>query len=167
MNNNISFTGINSLYIGKKLYSQFGSYPTSYGIKRGNKDYTIISLKCHLNNDKNGTDLDEFRKMLEKCQNHSQAKELQKKLDGNIDLIVKRFDVRDNKDGNISNSNFILNGIDISPNDRKILSLFTYLAALTRKIKTLPGMSAERNKYVDIANKSIHEEAMRFIDNMY
>ena len=57
--------------------------------------------------------------------------------------------------------------MQVAANERKILPLFTYLAALTRKLKTHPVMNDAKDVYVNLTNESIHEEAMKFIDNMY
>ena len=52
----------------------------------------------------------------------------------------------------------------ILANERKILPLFTYFAALTRKLKAHPVMNDAKQVYVDLTNKSVHmkREAMKF-----
>lgn len=64
----ISFTGINNLYIGKKAYSKFGTYlGEDRKLKQGKKFYTEIKMKCNLTNDAQGNDLEDFQKTLSKC----------------------------------------------------------------------------------------------------
>lgn len=167
MENNISFTGINGLYLGKKSARRLGSYVKSDGsFGQAFKYYTHISIKCNLTDDANGLDLTAFKTALKKCKGSFQAKEVAKRSADKIDLLIRRSECTDNIEGKISNSNFELNGIAVHPNDRAVLPLFTYLAALTRKLQKLPETSAERIKYFALANKSVAEEAMRFIDNM-
>ena len=58
----ISFTGINNLYIGKKAYSKFGTYlGEDRKLKQGKKFYTEIKMKCNLTNDAQGNDLEDFQ----------------------------------------------------------------------------------------------------------
>ncbi|MCM1338290.1 MAG: hypothetical protein NC191_01305 [Muribaculaceae bacterium] len=80
-------------------------------------------------------------------------------------MQITRVDVND-KTGDVSFSNFKLNGITIEPNCREVLPLFSFLAKLTRKIQKLPDMSENRINVLKLANKSIHEEAMRFIEDI-
>ena len=150
----------------KNISQKFGTYIDSSGVpKQGNKNYTVMKIKCDLTDSVEGKDLSEFRKALEDC-NCFQAKAVLDKDISTLELITKRCDVND-KYEKVSNSNFFLNGIQIAANERKIMPLFTYLAALTRKLKTHPVMNDAKQVYVDLTNKSVHEEAMRFIDNMY
>ena len=51
--------------------------------------------------------------------------------------------------------------------NEKLCHCLHIFAALTRKLKTHPVMNDAKQVYVDLTNKSVHEEAMRFIDNMY
>jgi len=167
MKNNITFTGINGLYIGKKAADRIGTYINHNGEPAcGKKYYTYITLKCRLTDDANGTDLTNFKKALTKSSGSYQARLLSRTDTGKFDLLVKRCEVFDDAEGKISNSNFELNGISILPNERQVLPLFTYLAALTRKLKAMPDISPERKKYIELTNKSIAEEAVKFIDNM-
>lgn len=166
MENNISFTGINNLFIGKNISQKFGTYIDSSGVpKQGNKNYTVMKIKCDLANDATGKDLSEFRKALVDC-DCFQAKDVLDTDISTLEFITKRCEIKDGYE-NVSNSNFFLNGVQILANERKIMPLFTYLAALTRKLKTHPVMNDAKQVYVDLTNKSVHEEAMRFIDNMY
>lgn len=166
MENNVSFTGINNLFIGKNISQKFGTYITSSGVpKLGNKNYTIMKIKCNLTDDAAGKDLTEFREALERCKCFQADAVLDTDI-GTLNFITKRCDVKDNCE-HVSNSNFFINGVQVAANERKILPLFTYLAALTRKLKTHPVMNDAKDVYVNLTNESIHEEAMKFIDNMY
>lgn len=167
MENNIAFTGINGLYIGRKAADRIGTYVKSNGeLGRGQKYYTHISLKCGLTDDSKGTDLSDFKNALARCRGSYQARLVSRTDTEKIDFLVKRCEVFDESEGKISNSNFELNGVSVLPNDRQVLPLFTYLAALTRKLKAMPDISPERKKYIALTNKSIDEEAIKFIDNM-
>ena len=166
MNNNISFTGINNTYTGKRLYSQIGSYIDNMGkVKRGTKNYNEILIRCNLVDDKSGNDFTDFVRILDKCNKSYQARCIRYNSGEPISLLVKRCTVDENGK-KISNSNFVLNGVNIVPNDRKILPLFSYLAKLTNKIAVLAETSEAQSTLLKIANKSIHEESVRFIDNM-
>lgn len=169
MNNNIAFTGFNSLYLAKKFDTRLGSYVCEDGhIGQGTKKYAKILLKCELSDDLSGADLTEFKSVLNYCADSYQARLVKQKSDNNsIKLLTTRCMVKDERTGNkIFNTNFELNGVEIQPNDRKILPLFTYLAKLTRKLRDLPEISEERVKCLNTVNKGIAEEATKFIDNM-
>lgn len=163
---NITFRGINSLYTGKKAYSQIGSYVTSKGItKTGPKNYEELIVKCRLTNDEAGRHLSDFENALSKSCSSYQARTILQNFTNCLSLGVKRCTVQDNI-GNISNSNFTLNGTNIMPNSRQILPLFTYLAKFTRELAKQPEISASRKELLQKANLSLHEEAVRFIENM-
>ena len=166
MNNNISFTGINNIYTGKKIYSQIGSYVDHLGeVKRGNKNYKEILIRCKLVDDQSGNDFTEFVQALNKSNKSYQARCIERNSEAPISLLVKRCIVNDDAD-KITNSNFVLNDVSIIPNDRTILPLFSYLAKLTNKIAGLAQTTEPQGQLLKTANKSIHEEAVRFIDNM-
>ena len=165
MKDNLTFTGINNVYIGRKIYSRIGSYVDNMGeIKQGKKNYKEILIRCNLADDKYGKDFTDFVQSLDKCNGSYQAMCIPRKSDEPISLLVKRCVAGDAE--KITNSNFVLNGISIMPNDRRVLPLFSYLAHLTKKIAGLVQTSENQAKVLKTANKSIHEEAVKFIDNM-
>jgi len=165
--NNITFTGIKNLYTEKKIYSKFGSYVTNYGdVKQGDKNYKDLLIRCKLTDDSNGKDYTEFWDALHNSSNSYQARCVMQNCKDELTFYVNRCEVKDDVI-KVSNSNFTLNGIGIAPNDREVLPLFTYLAKLTRKLATLPENSPEKKELFKVANNSIHEEAVKFIDNMY
>lgn len=168
MNNNISFTGFNNLFIGKKLDKRFGAYLRSDGqLAQGEKKYAQILIKCDLTDDAKGADLTDFKTVLDKCQDNYTARVLKQKSPNSIRFLTTRCMAKDEETGEkIFNTNFELNGVKVQPNDRKILPLFTYLAKLTRKLKCLPEISEDRIKYLDFCNKGIAQEATNFIENL-
>lgn len=166
MRNNITFTGITNLYTGEKIYSKFGSYVTNGDIKQGEKNYKELLIRCKLTDDSTEKDYTEFWNALGNSRNSYQARCVMQNSKDEIVLNIKRCEVEDDV-LDISNSNFTLNGIAIEPNDREVLPLFTYLAKFTRKLAAQPENSPEKKELFNLANKSIHEEAVKFIDNMY
>ena len=52
------------IYLLVKIFlKKFGTYIDSSGVpKQGNKNYTVMKIKCDLANDATGKDLSEFRK---------------------------------------------------------------------------------------------------------
>ena len=55
--NNISFTGIKNVYIGKKVYNKFGTYlDASSQLKQGEKVCTDVKISCELVDDATGSD---------------------------------------------------------------------------------------------------------------
>ena len=166
MKDSLTFTGINNVYIGRKIYSKVGSYVDHMGeIKQGPKNYKEILIRCNLADDEYGKDYTDFVQALDKSNGSYQARCISRNADEPISLLVKRCLVND-ETGKVTNSNFVLNGIRIMPNDRSVLPLFSYLARLTNKIAGLEQTSESQAKVLKIANKSIHEEAVKFIDNM-
>lgn len=163
---NITFTGISSLYTGKKVYSKLGPYITPGGIlKNGEKRYEEFAINCKFTNDKSGNHLTEFWDSLSKSSASYQARCVLNNSKDDLSLTVKRCTVQDEA-REITNSNFVLNGISIMPNDRHILPLFTFLAKFTRELAKQPEISPNRKALLQKANQSIHEEAVRFIENM-
>ena len=166
MKNNVTFTGINNLYTGRKLYSQIGSYITENGnVKQGNKNYKEILIKCKLTDDKNGKDFTEFWDSLGESSRSYQARCLMETSKDSLEFKIRRCEVDDDTTP-ISNSTFNLNKIAIAANERSILPLFTFLAKLTKKLSKNPEYSPEKINLLKTANQSIHEEAMKFIENM-
>ena len=164
MENNISFTGINNFYLGKKVYNKIGTYISKAGDEQLPIKHTDIKIKCILTNDNNGKDLSDFYKALDKCGNCFQAINIKQTPIGNFEFIINRSDIADRNFSQITG--FSVNGCSVLPNERKILPLFTYLAALTRKLAARNDMSQEQRYYLTQANRSIAQEAMKFIDNL-
>lgn len=163
MENKITFTGLNNIYAGRKLYTNIGNYVTDNGeIKRGNKNYKELLIKCQLTDDKSGKDFSEFWDVLTKSNKNYSVRCLMNTTTDTLNFKVKRCEAPEN----VTNSNFTLNGIEILPNERSVLPLFTYLAKLTRKLAAISGNSQEKTELFKIANKSIQEEAEKFIENM-
>lgn len=162
----ISFTGIQNLYIGQKTYSKLGSYLGINGkIKQGTKDYTDILIKCDLTNDKYGNHLDEFKNALFKCNPCYNINCVNLTKPNHIELLMEHFRVKDGK-FNVFNSNFKINNYDIMLDEREILPLFSYMARLTRTIALSKGPSEVQKQYAKFVNHGVHNEAMNFIENM-
>ncbi len=161
----ISFNGIKNLYIGQKQYDKTGSYVTPDGfVKHGCKHYTVVKLRCNLTNDESGNDLDKFKLALAKsgkqfsdnCINHTEPNK--------FELLLTRQDINDPAQRNISMSDFTINGYDILLNEKETLPVYTYMAHLTRKIANLPEVSDAQKYYSNLINKSVDEEARKFIE---
>lgn len=160
----ISFTGINNLYIGKKTYSKVGSYLSNDSkLKQGNKNYTLIKISADLTDDQNGSDLTDFKTALSKCRPCYQINCINKEQPNKIELLVKRSDIQDDI-GKSSHSIFSINNYEIMLDEKQILPLFTYMAKLTRKIAKLQTTSENQKYYANLANKYIDTEARNFIE---
>lgn len=160
---NISFTGINNLFIGKKAYSKFGSYITPYGnIQQGDKAVSEILIRCNLTDDFNGKHLSEFREALNKCDEHYRQNCINPNYPDKIRLFVRNFKIDDITP--ISFSNFKINGCEILLHNRNTLPLYTYMAKLTRQIQQLPDISEGQQYYARLFNKNVHTTACEFID---
>ena len=160
----ISFNGIKNLYIGKKEYDKYGSYvtPDNY-VKQGNKHYTVVKLSCNLTNDENGNDLDKFKQALDKSGRYFQQNCVNSEAPNRIDLQLIRQDIKDSK-GDVSMSDFVLNGCDMTLNEKATLPMYTYMAHLTKKIANLPNVSDAKKYYSNLINQSVAEEACKFIE---
>lgn len=166
MNNNISFTGINNIYIGKNATSQMGSFLSkSRKVKHGLRETLYTKLKCTLCDNESGNDLSEFRDSLKRG-NCFQTASVADTDTTNFELIIKRNHIKDSNE-QVSESDFFLNGVGIKPNERGMMPLFTYLAKITRTLGLSPQMSEPQKECLGVMNQSIAEEAMKFIDNMY
>ncbi len=166
LNMEVSFTGIHNLHIGKKTYSKFGSYVDSTGIiKRGNKDYTEVLIKCDLSDDAQGNHLSEFHETLSKCRPCYHVNCINHQKPNQFTLLMKHFGVKDDV-ADVLNSNFKINDYDIMLDEREILPLFSFMAKITRQIALAKGPSDAQKQYAKFVNHGIHNEAMNYIENI-
>ena len=171
----ISFTGINNIKIYRKTYEQFGSYlPANYAYRTGDlqnltaygkKKYNEIIINCDLTDDTFGNDLTVFRNALKNSQVQYEFNCVDKSNPNRVSLFLKRFDIKD-EIGHTSNSEFKINNYPILLNRREILPLYTFMAKLSKKIRDMQNLSEAQRKCADIVNKSVHKEAVEFIENM-
>lgn len=162
----VSFTGIKNLYIGKKTYSRIGSYLNSKGqIKRGNKDYTDILIKCDLTDDEQGKHLSEFQETLRKCRPCYEFNCVNSQKPNHFRLIMSHFGVKDDI-VDVQNSTFKINDYDIMLDEREILPLFSFMAKITRQIANAKGPTEAYKEHAKFVNYAIHNEAVNFIENM-
>lgn len=162
---NISFKGINNLYIGKKEKSGFGMYLDNNGeIKQGEKKITTIKLRCDVTDDKNGKDFTNLKECAERSGSFVRLNCVNEENPEKVELLVTRVTAKDDVFGECSTSMINMNGHNIQLTDKKQLAMFTYLAGLTRKMSKLPSVTDAQKVYIDMANKSVHEEAVKFID---
>lgn len=161
----VSFKGINNLYMGKRTYSKFGSYLANNGsIRRGNKNYTEVLIRCNLVDDTRGNDLSEFLDTLAKCRPCYQNNCIDKQNPTQIRLLMSHFSVPDG--AGVQNSEFKINDYDIMLDEKEILPLFTYMAKLTRTIAFSKGPTEAYKACAKSVNAAIHNEAMNFIENL-
>lgn len=164
--NNISFTGIQNLYIGKKNYSNYGSYLSLDGnLKQGKKDYTDVLIKCKLTDDKYGNHLSEFYETLSKSRPCYHVNCINNKAPDEFILRMKHFNVKDDPI-DVNNSIFFINDYQIMLDERQVLSLYTFMAKITRLIANAKGPSENQKQYAKLVNHAIHNEAMNYIDNV-
>lgn len=162
----VSFTGIHNLHIGKKTYSKFGSYVDSTGIiKRGNKNYTEVLIKCDLSDDAQGNHLSEFHETLSKCRPCYHVNCINHQKPNQFTLLMKHFGVKDDV-VDVLNSNFKINDYDIMLDEREILPLFSFMAKITRQIANEKGLSDIQKLYAKFVNYGIHNEAVNYIENI-
>ena len=152
---NVSFTGFNNIKIGKKQYEQFGAYSTITGeILHDKKLYTELKITTCLTDDKNGNDLTDFFTRVPK-------KFINTENPDKLELHVKRFDVPSTK---TKQTMFSLNGKEIILDSDKKLPLMTFLARFTKESAQNPNLSENQQKCMKLANKSIHNETMNYIE---
>ncbi len=162
----VSFTGINNLYVGKKQYSKLGSYLAQNSeIRQGKNNYTLIKLGADLTDDETGKDLTDFKTTLSKCRPCYQKNCINPQNPNHIDFLVIRKEVK-NAIGTLRSSLLQLNNTDILLNEREILPLLTFLAKFTRKIASGKTTSEAQKYYANLANESIQKEAVNIIENV-
>jgi len=163
----ISFTGINNLYIGKKTYSKIGTYLNAdMKLKRGNKFYTEIKMRCNLTNDKQGNDLEDFQKTLSRCRPCYQYNCVDKNQPDKFEFHMKKFDVQ-NDILPTSTSTFNINDYEIMFDEREILPMVDFMARLTRKLSKSKDLTEQQRKVMSFINKSIATKAEDFIENLF
>lgn len=164
--NEISFTGIYNIKIKKHSESRFGSYLSPNAVlKQGEKRYRNVILECDITDDSLGKDYTEYVKSLRKCSPKYEFNCIKSQNPNHIKLRMDRFDVKDDL-GRVTESAFKINDFDIPLNSRETLPIYTFMAALTRNIQNLKGMTEEQIKYLRFINKSIHKKAVDFIENI-
>ena len=151
----LNFTGINNIKIYQKEYSVYGLYQKlNKGIGQGEKNFTEIKVSAKLTDDEKGKDLTDYLQRVP-------GRFVNTEKPDTVELHVKRFDVPEEI---VNQSSFKLNGKDlILDNDRK-LPIMTFLARLTRENAKNPELSQNQQKYLKIANKSIHKETVEYIE---
>lgn len=162
---NISFTGINNLYIGKKSGSSYGTYMTSDGnIKEGEKKHLDVLIKCDLSDDEQGKHLSEFQTVAKKVGLKTKLDYVNSKNPQRIELLARHVEVPDDYNA-LSFTAFKINGTEV-PADRKTLPLYTYMAKFAREISDLDSSSKAQKKYANVVNNFVHDEAVYYIDNV-
>jgi hypothetical protein len=164
--NEISFTGIHNIKIKKQIDKRLGSYLALNGeLKQGEKHYKNMIVECDLSDDASGKDFSEFVDALKKCGPKYEFNCIKSENLNHLKLRMDRFDVNDEL-GRVTEANFKINNFDIPLNSRETLPLYTFMAALTRKIQALQGLSEDQCKYLKFINSSVHKKAMDFIENI-
>ena len=151
----LNFTGINNIKIGRKEYTAIGMYQKlDNTLARGEKNFTEIKISAKLTDDEKGKDLSDYLKRVPN-------RFINTANPDTVELHVKRFDVPEEK---VNQSSFTLNGKDLILDDDRKLPVMTFLARLTRENAKNPELSQNQQKYLKIANKSIHKEAVEYIE---
>lgn len=160
----VSFTGLSNIYVGKKLYSQVGSYLSNDGnIRVGNKVCSSIKLKCKLSDDAIYKDLTDFKEALKKAAKCNKEDYINPSAPDTIDLTMDRIEAVD-RAGHSSVACFKLNGKNIPLSTDEHLGLFTYIAKLTRRFLQTPDMTEPRRICVKTVNSAIQEEAVKYLE---
>lgn len=160
----VTFTGINNLYIGKKAYNEIGSYLTRNGnIKEGEKTCLDVLIKCDLTDSKSGTHLSDFQNALKKISSYSQVDYINPEKPTHIELLAQHVKVDNDKEA-CPFTVFKINGTEVVLDDPKILPLYTYMAKLTREIAAIPKVSNSQQAYAKAVNRFVQDEAVYYID---
>lgn len=194
--NEISFTGLSITKVAQKCETLWGAYlPPNHAqiktkeipLKHGEKHYRKIIIECDLTDDTSGKDFTEYMKELIICtpekvlgKKHTEALEELKSLGtianlkqlsyinpqnpNHVRIYMDRFDVEDEL-GCVTEANFELNNRAVLLN-RQSLPLYTIMATISKKLQALQGISKEKSECLDFVNKSVHQKAVDFIDNI-
>ena len=167
--NEISFTGIHNIKVKKNLDTRWGAYLSPSGlIKQGEKHYKNVLIECDLTDDASGRDFADFVKALRKSgprYEYSCIQYQNKDKINHVKLRMDKFCVNDEL-GKVAESTFKINDFEIPLNSRETLPIYTFMAALTRKLSTLQEMTEEQCKYLRYVNNSIQRKAVNFIENL-
>ncbi|MBO5435520.1 hypothetical protein J6A31_06990 [bacterium] len=158
MNNNISFTGIKNIKIAKGFLENKGLC---------GKPQNVVKISCDLFDDTTGNDLSFYKTQLEKFGNVYKQHFVSDKTPNKIEMFAARF-VDTNNLGNMTESNFILNGFhfDNNTDDKIVLPMYTFIAKLSAKISKKPDLSNVQKACVDFFNKAVNDEAVKLIEKM-
>lgn len=161
----VSFKGISNLYMAKRNYSRFGSYLANNGtIKKGDKNYTDILIRCQLLDDHCGNDFSDFIRALAKCSPHYKNNCINPQKSNQLELSLTHFNVKDG--AGCENSTFKINDCDILLNSQETLPIFTFMAKLTRTIAFAIGPSDNQKALAKFFNAAVHNEAVHFIEDL-
>ena len=168
--NEISFTGIHNIKIKKQLDNRFGPYLSPDGlIKQGEKHYRNVIVECDLSDDASGRDFAQYVNALRKggpkyeysCIQYQNPDSIK-----HVKLRMDRFDVLDDELGRVTESGFKINDYDIPLNNRETLPIYTFMAALTKKLQSVKEMTDAQREYLKFVNSSIQKKAVDFIENL-
>lgn len=162
----VTFTGINNLYIGKKAYNEVGSYLTRNGnIKEGDRTCLDVLIKCDLTDSKRGNHLSDFQNALKKVSSYCQVDYANQQKPQHVELLAHHVRVPDDTSA-LPFTVFKINGTEVVLDDPKVLPLYTYMAKLTREISALQKVSDAQQAYARAVNKYVHDEAVYYIDHV-
>lgn len=162
----VTFTGINNLYIGKKAYNEVGSYLTRNGnMKEGDRTCLDVLIKCDLTDSKRGNHLSDFQNALKKVSSYCQVDYANQQKPQHVELLAHHVRVPDDTSA-LPFTVFKINGTEVVLDDPKVLPLYTYMAKLTREISALQKVSDAQQAYARAVNKYVHDEAVYYIDHV-
>ena len=162
----ISFTGIRNLQIAKsrQIKNKIGLYPSSSGkIKQGELGICEYKIRMDLTDDSEGKDYNELLVAMGKAQKGLNTGFFS--TPNKVEIQMTKHNILDDdiyKD--YSFSTFKINGEDVTLTDRKGLSLYTYMAKLTRELKQKFNLSDNQKEIINTINSSIQSEAEKFIE---
>lgn len=160
----VSFTGINNIMMKKQEYDKHGAYLSpDYEIKIGNKHCTILHIHCNLTDDDKGNDFTNFKTAVSKCGSNYSEYYIDGSTPNQLNIFMKREEANDSL-GDVSMSVFWVNGYPVIMDSKNILPLCSYMAHFSKKLAGLPYMSDAGKYYMNLLNKSVDEEARKFLD---
>lgn len=151
----VSFTGIDNLKILRKQYNIDDSKkdPNPHMIL-GDRYYSEIIISGNLT-DKSGNHLSDYKSKVPKSFiNHNEPDK--------FELHMKRYDI---PKLDLHHSAFKFNGKNLLFDSDEKLSLFTFLARLTRDGAKDPNFSENQHKVMNFVNQSIHKEVSEYMDD--
>lgn len=156
--NNITFTGINNLKIGQAFLKNKGLC---------DKPQRVVKITCDLCDDFDGDDLSFYKTQSEKFGKNYKQYFASDKTPNKIEMFAARFFDTKNL-GNMTESNFILNGFhfDNNTDSKIILPIYTFIAQLSAKISKKPNLSNVQKDCVDFFNKAVNDEAIKLIEKI-
>ena len=163
MTNNVTFTGINNIYVATRRFRN-NEYETLIPAGMRVKRDVVVRLRAALTDDASGQDLNDFKKLIQKIKTFSDRKYVNEINPEDVCLDVQYAVTEDRSGVENAISGFVLNGTEIPLERNEDLHLFTYIAKFTRRLAKFVTPKSDKETLANYTNDIIHQTALTYLE---